>query len=153
MKFLKRSPFEAELRRQYPESQDDGWFYNSVGAEYRYKFPYTLSARVKLDTLIAKTCRIVTALDSQYPVYAFPDNFAAGWREFPKSRRRSPLAIANEGELADLIRNHICFRHPQRLCDNYHITDAGFRWFVIFCHHDDWHFFAPPPLVALAKKA
>ena len=151
MKFLKKAAFESKLYRRFPEDRD-GWFYNVLREAYGCKCSYTISARAKLESLIAKTCRIIMALNSSYPIYAFPD-LAAGWRAFPKNRRWSPVELADPAELANLLREHIYFRHPQNRIDNYHIADSNFRWIAVFCHHDDWHFFASPQLVALAKKA
>lgn len=150
MKFLNKANFEAKLRRRFPD-HCDGWLYNCLEQAFGCE-AYTISARAKLDTLITKTQRIVLALHSIYPLCAFP-NGVAGWRGVPQNRRRSPVELPDAEQLSQLLRDHLYFRDPGRHIDNYHVTDQHFRWIAVFCHHDDWHFYAPPHYIARAKNA
>lgn len=150
MKYLNKKSFEATLRHRFPD-HGGGWLCNCLEEVFRCD-SYTISSRAKLDTLIAKTQRIASALGSRYPLIAFP-NGCAGWRAVPKNRRQSPIELSSPDDISELIRRHIYFRDPDRYEDNYHIADSSFRWIAVFCHHGDWHFFASPASIATAKSA
>lgn len=149
--FLNKATFEAKLRQRFScDSDCGGWLYNCLSGEFGCE-PYTISARATIDTLIDRTQRIVQELGSRYPIWAFPDS-AAGWRDVSSNRRTSPIELLDADELSQLLRRHIYFRDPGRRIDNYHISDIDFRWIVVFSHHDDWHFYGRPDLVAHVKK-
>ena len=150
MKYLNKKSFEATLRHRFPD-HGGGWLCNCLEEVFRCD-SYTISSRAKLDTLIAKTQRIASALGSRYPLIAFP-NGCAGWRAVPKNRRQSPIELSSPDDISELIRSHIYFRDLESYEDNYHIADSSFRWIAVFCHHGDWHFFASPASIATAKSA
>ena len=148
MKFINKAKFLARVHERFhPESES--WLYNYFPSVFR-SHSYAISSRAKVETLIKKTQKLVPALGSNYPLYAFPDGIA-GWRDTPKNRRLSPIELSDQEELRDTIENRIYFRDPKRREDNYHITDADFRWVVVFTHHGDWHLYAPPALLVIAK--
>jgi hypothetical protein len=150
VKFLKKRDFQDKLLERFPD-HGDGWLYNCLEEHFQCGC-YTISARAKLDTLVAKTLKVASTLSSRYPLVSFP-NGCAGWRGVAKNRRQSPVELSSPQELSQLLREHIYFRDPKRYEDNYHITDDAFRWVVVFCHHGDWHFFAPSKSVAKVKNA
>ncbi len=90
-------------------------------------------------------------LGSAFPLIAFP-NSCLDWKEAQSTRKQSPIQIEDESELVDLVLNRIHFRDPQRYEDNYHITTPALDWFVVFCHHDDWHFFASNQAVTKVRE-
>lgn len=148
MKFTNKKVFGARLRSRFPD-YEEGWLYNYLESAFGCE-PYTISSRAKLDTLITKTKRIAATLGGGYPLIAFP-NGMAGWRGVPTNRRLSPVQISSPDDLSELLRSHIYFRDPKRFEDNYHITDASFSWIAIFCHHGDWHLYAPSASISIAK--
>lgn len=149
MKFTNKKIFDATLRTRFPD-HGGGWLYNCLEDAFDCD-AYTISSRANLETLIKKTQRIASTLGTHYPLIAFP-NGTAGWRPVPKNRRQSPIQLSSPDDLSELLRCHVYFRDPKRYEDNYHITDHAFSWIAVFCHHGDWHFFAPPDSIEAAKN-
>ena len=149
MKFINRADFSAKINGRFAPEKD-AWLCNYFVSVFKC-FSHTLSCRVKFETLIKKTQRLVALFNSEYPIYAFPDGIA-GWRDVPRNRRLSPVQIFNTDELADLLRTRIYFRDPEKRVDNYHITDRDMSWVVVFSHHNDWHLYAPRELLDIAIR-
>jgi hypothetical protein len=139
MKFINKSEFWSQLKKRYPDYKG-GWFYNCLEDALGCK-SLDISNRAKPATLIKRTQLILNILGSSYPLLAFP-NGNAGWKNLSSSRSQSPIRVSDQDELTNLIANHIYFRDATRREDNYHITNQEFEWFVVFCHHGDWHFFS-----------
>ncbi len=139
MKFINKSEFWSQLKKHYPDHKG-GWFNNCL--EHAFRCPsLDISNRAKLETLIKRTQLIPNILGTSYPLIAF-SNGNAGWKNLATSRPQSPIRISDQNELANLVKKHMYFRDARGYEDNYHITDQGFEWFVVFCHHGDWHFFS-----------
>ena len=147
MKYLSKSRMWSKLLEKYP-NEFGGWFTNGLDIHFGDNCIY-LSNRVHVHTLIWRTQRILSALDEEYPLYAFPDLFAAGWRNEVGRRRTAPIEISDETVLKHVIENKMFFREGPipRYEDNYHITNKDMTWFVVFCHHDNWFFFASPNVI------
>jgi len=155
MKYFRRSRIWGELLRKYP-NEFDGWFTNGLGVVHFRDSWIDLSNRVRLSTLILRTSRVPTALGDSYPLLAFPDCFASGWRNEKGSRRRAPIQIDSELILRDVIVNKMFFRENPSLPryeDNYYITNRALTWFIVFCHHDNWMLFAPEPDLIRVQEA
>ena len=155
MKYLRRSRIWSELLRKYP-NEFDGWFTNGLGVVHFRDRRIDLSNRVRLNTLILRTSLVPTALGDSYPLLAFPDSFASGWRNEKGSRRRAPIQIDSELTLRDVIVNRMFFREKTllpRYEDNYYITNRALTWFIVFCHHDNWMFFAAEPYLVRVQEA
>lgn len=147
MKYLNRKEFFKELNKKIPHSTG-GWFYNNF-EDYLGRKSYDLSEKISLDTLIKRTIKIPEILNSSYPLYIFNDH-VAGWKH-SKKFKYSPIVVDEPEILENILRNKNFFRDPERYEDNYYITNKQFDWFVIFCHHSDWHFSAKPNVVKKIK--
>lgn len=145
-RFLRGSRIWDELLRRYPNEIGD-WFTNGLGLVHFREREIYMSCRVRMNTLIWRTLLIPMALGESYPLLAFPDRFAAGWRGEKGSRRRAPIEIDSELTLRMIITSKIYFREGSlpRYEGNYYVTNRALTWFVVFGHHDDWMFFAADP--------
>jgi hypothetical protein len=63
----------------------------------------------------------------------------AGWRSVSERRRKSPVWTEAVEEALVWVRTHSHFRDGTAYADNYYLCDRSLDWFVVFCHHDDWH--------------
>ena len=153
MRYLKKAKFGAELERRYP-SYIAGWFGDCLLDIPNWSY-IDISARAKVETLIRRTQAIPRILGDSYPLIGFPNGVirchVAGWKNVPSNRKHSPIEISDPDELAQLIVTRMHFRDPKGFEDNYYITNQKCEWFALFCHHGDWHFFAPKRTVQRVK--
>lgn len=145
---ISKKRFQSKLKEYFCE-YSGGWLYNYLDDFYHCE-SYTISSRAKLQTLITKTGRIILEMGSSYPLLAFT-NGIAGWRRVDQRYRHSPVELHDTEDLLSLLNHHIYYRVRKE--DNYHITDCDFGWVTVFCHHGDWHFFAPQAQITKAKEA
>lgn len=74
-----------------------------------------------------------------------------GWKDL-KDAGYSPLEVKNVEELQDILQNHIWYQYPDGCNDNYSITNRKLDWFIVFCHHADWHFYGPAEMTEKVRK-
>jgi hypothetical protein len=84
------------------------------------------------------TQSLVTTLCGGPRFVLFTDGLA-GWRSVPERRRKSPVSTEALDEALTWVRAHSHFRDGTTYEDNYYLCDQSLDWFVVFCHHDDWH--------------
>lgn len=152
MKYIDKKIFWNKLKQKFSIRPNE-FFYNSLDEYFNCK-GYTISRTAKLDTLIKRTLQIPKILGNKYPLVIF-NNECSGWKGI-KKYKYLPIEIGSSKELKEILRNRIYFREEydkfgERYDNNYHITNKDFEWFIIFCHHDDWHFYAKPSLVTKIK--
>jgi len=148
MKYLNSDEFFNRLFERYKTNRN-GWFYNNLPEVFGCE-PYTIPANIALDLLVAKCIRIIDILEESYPLYVFNEG-PDGWKHL-KDNDSSPLQVNDAEELQDILQNHIYFQHPDGCNDNYSITNQNLDWFIVFCHHADWHFYAPTEMIDKVKK-
>jgi hypothetical protein len=117
---------------------NSGYFYNSLD----HLSSYDLSSRVSWLRLEDVTLSAIRALAGRSPFTIFTDR-KAGWRG-AKHRRWSPIRITSAHEALCVIKERAFFRDPEGFADNYYLCDRSLRWFIVFCHHGDWHIFVDP---------
>ena len=154
MKYLRGSLIWDELHRKYP-NEFGSWFTNGLRVVHFKDSEIYLSNRVRMNTLLWRTLQIPMAVGESYPLLGFPDRLAAGWRDEKGSRTRAPIEIDSKLTLRDVVTSKIYFRegHIPRYEGNYYITNRALTWFIVFCHHDDWIFFAAEPDLVRVQKA
>jgi hypothetical protein len=142
MEFLRKAQVFDRLQALFPFSPS-GYFYDgrcSALPERR------LSARSSLQRLSRVTERLV-ALSSGAEILAFNDQIS-GWRDVPRARRFSPVALGTECGVQEFIARHTDFRDSGGRTDNYYLTSRDFGWFAVFCHEGDWHLHGPRRVVS-----
>jgi hypothetical protein len=134
MRFLTQTAVRSMLRRRYPAARPGCYFWDAFG-----ELPsFQLSARTPFRRLAGVVESLVTTLDGAPPFVLFTDRHA-GWRAVPKRRRRSPVSTQTLDEALVWVRARSRFRDGTTFADNYYLCDRSLDWFVVFCHHDDWH--------------
>ncbi len=137
MKYLNSNELFNKLFERYKGNQS-GWFYNNLPDIFGCG-PLIVSGNVALDILIMKTIKVIKTLREPYPLIIF-DEGSDGWKDLIDNDS-SPIEVSNDEELQDILQNHIWYQYPDGCNDNYSITNQNLDWFIVFCHHTDWHFY------------
>jgi hypothetical protein len=134
MELIAQRPLQQALKARYIV-KNSGYFYNALD----HLSTFDLSSRVSRLRLAEATRSAVRALAGRPPFTIFTDRLA-GWRG-ANQRRWSPIQIMSADEALCVIKERAFFRDAEGFADNYYLCDRSLRWFVVFCHHGDWHIF------------
>jgi len=131
--FLAQRTLRAKLREQYVVHKGR-YFWDSLD----HLGSFDLHGRVARRRLGAATESAVLLLRGRPPFVLFTDR-GGGWRDVPRSRRRTPILLDSPAEALRVVWTQSHFRDGSKYEDNYYLADATLKWFVCFCHHDGWH--------------
>jgi len=151
MRYLNKKIIWESLHRQFPKS-DGNWFYDRISEVTGWQ-NVNVAQVVSLTDLIEMTLDVIHYSKVVYPLIVFPEKCLAGWKEGRIERRRtSPVEVDRDNDLIELLKFNIHFRSQEGYVDNYYVTNPNYDWFVVFCHHNDWHFWGSSSQVKMLRR-
>lgn len=138
MEFIAQQALRRDLKRRYKVPTRD-YFWDALDHLGQFNLP----ARAAWRRLTDATASVIAALGGRPPFVLFTDRLA-GWRDVAKRHRRSPVRSSSLEEALAFLQQRAHFRDPRAYEDNYYLCDRSLAWFIVFCHHGDWHLFVPP---------
>ncbi|MCX7002671.1 MAG: hypothetical protein NTV22_05280 [bacterium] len=137
---INRREFWQQLKMKHPCYDKYYWFTAALhdNADYAY---YETKGDLSLESIACITKRVLRLIRAKYPLIMFPD-VMCGWKNTERRNSSVPVRIDSIGQLRDIIDRHVYFRSDGGI-ENYYITDANLKWFIVL-HHEGWWVFSAP---------